>query len=88
MYNETSHKDLRHKITLTILFIIAVLIFITAIAYAAVCPVNTQFEVISHSSYGNIVYDKDTKVMYVVSQTKVYSPLYEADGSLKLYKGK
>ena len=30
-------------------------------------------------------YDKETKVMYVSSKDGVFSPLYNADGSLKTY---
>lgn len=45
------------------------------------------------TNYGDfsIVYAKDTKVMYVVSNSTYnqssFSPLYNADGSLQIYKG-
>lgn len=41
----------------------------------------------SHTSY-SIMYDKETKVIYAVSNsgTKTFCPLYNADGSLKVYK--
>ena len=45
------------------------------------------------ANYGDfsIVYAKDTKVMYVVSNESYnrssFTPLYNADGSLQIYKG-
>lgn len=45
-------------------------------------------EIESHLSY-EIVYDKETKVMYAKSNsgTMTFCPLYNADGTLKLYEG-
>ena len=51
-------------------------------------PDNTLIEIESHFTYA-IMYDKDTKVMYyrgMAAETDL-SPLYNADGSLKLYSG-
>lgn len=44
-------------------------------------------EIESHLSY-EIVYDKDTRVIYAKSNsgTNTFCPLYNADGTLKLYK--
>jgi hypothetical protein len=42
------------------------------------------------SSFENqwkIVYAKDTKVKYVILNRKGISPLYNADGTLQIYKG-
>lgn len=44
-------------------------------------------EIESHSSY-DIVYDKDTRVIYAKSNsgTNTFCPLYNADGTLKTHK--
>lgn len=57
--------------------------------------INNQFIIVSEDhniNTGNlyITYDKDTKVMYYIA-TGAYkyaiSPIYDTDGSIKIYKG-
>lgn len=49
------------------------------------------FEYVSDEGRFRIAYDKETKVMYAVSDSGhahgVVTPLFDADGSPKLYKG-
>lgn len=55
-----------------------------------------QFTVVeerSNDDYGSlyIVYDNDTKVMYYLNRgyhTSFMSPIYESDGSIRVYNGK
>ena len=47
---------------------------------------NTQFIPLEHHAYFNIVYDKDTKVMYTMSRDGTLTPIYYPDGTLRLYK--
>lgn len=57
--------------------------------------INNQFIIVSEDhniNTGNlyITYDKDTKVMYYVSTGSykyAISPIYDTDGSVKIYKG-
>lgn len=57
--------------------------------------INNQFVIVSKDhniNTGNlyITYDKDTKVMYYIASASykyVISPIYDTDGSIKIYKG-
>ena len=53
---------------------------------------SDYFVEIQHSSQYRIVYDPNTMVMYTMSRTThnqgLVTPLYNADGSLLLYRGK
>lgn len=37
--------------------------------------------------YMYLCYDKDTGVMYILSEPGVLTPLYNADGTLRIYEG-
>ena len=46
-----------------------------------------MFVTVSEGSLYNVLYDKDTKVMYVNSYRGVFAMLVNADGTPKLYEG-
>ena len=48
---------------------------------------NDMFVTVSEGSLYNVLYDKDTKVMYVNSYRGVFAMLVNADGTPKLYEG-
>lgn len=48
---------------------------------------DDMFVTVSEGSLYNVLYDKDTKVMYVNSYRGVFAMLVNADGTPKLYKG-
>ena len=48
---------------------------------------DNMFVTVSEGSLYNVLYDKDTKVMYVNSYRGVFAVLVNADGTPKLYKG-
>ena len=58
--------------------------------YSSTTPVEVEsttfYKVERMTGSTTIVYDKDTRVMYVYSYQFGLRPLYNADGSLKLYK--
>ena len=74
---------------LLIIFLILVLIKVTMIVCGteSVEKSDVFVTIESHASY-SIMYDKETRVIYAVSRSgsRVFSPLYNADGTLKLYK--
>lgn len=54
---------------------------------------NSMFVCIETTDYWKIVYHKETKVMYAVNKNTwnnagcgVFSPLYNADGTLQIYE--
>lgn len=79
-----------------IIFLIVIIVSVTCICISKVCTTESTndttdamfVEIESHLSY-IIVYDKDTKVMYFRgnSASANLCPLYNADGSLKIYSG-
>ena len=48
---------------------------------------DDMFVTVSEGSLYNVLYDKDTKVMYVNSYRGVFAMLVNADGTPKLYEG-
>lgn len=79
-----------------IIFLIVIIVSVTCICISKVCTTESTndttdamlVEIESHFTYA-IMYDKDTKVMYyrgMAAETDL-CPLYNADGSLKLYSG-
>ena len=48
---------------------------------------NDMFVTVSEGRLYDVLYDKDTKVMYVNSYRGVFAMLVNADGTPKLYKG-
>ena len=48
---------------------------------------NDMFVTVSEGSLYSVLYDKDTKVMYVNSYRGVFAMLVNADGTPKLYEG-
>ena len=48
---------------------------------------DDMFVTVSKGSLYNVLYEKDTKVMYVNSYRGVFAVLVNADGTPKLYKG-
>ena len=53
---------------------------------------TTDIHLFEHVGYGTrlaeeVVYDKETKVMYVVDSNRGYTMLVNADGTPRLYKG-
>ena len=48
---------------------------------------DDMFVTVSEGSLYNVLYDKDTKVMYVNSYRGVFEMLVNADGTPKLYEG-
>lgn len=89
-------NDILHGVIIVIL--IAIIFSVVGICIYKACttqettqvegPDDMLIEIESHFSYV-IAYDKDTKVMYFrgCSAEADLCPLYNADGSLKLYSG-
>ena len=48
---------------------------------------DDMFVTVSEGSLYNVLYDKDTKVMYIKSYRGVFEMLVNADGTPRLYKG-
>lgn len=87
-------KNIKYNAKDIFLALIIILLVIVGMAIYKICTTqaeatdDTLVEIESHFTYA-IMYDKDTKVMYyrgMAAETDL-CPLYNADGSLKLYSG-
>lgn len=85
---------MKDKLIIALLIISIVSIVCTCIFICCTSSENTEHNesgvfvaIESHLSY-EIVYDKDTRVIYAKSNsgTNTFCPLYNADGTLKTYK--
>ena len=47
---------------------------------------NYQFIPLEHHAIFDIVYDKENKVMYTMSLNGTLTPIYNPDGTIRLYK--
>lgn len=81
-------------IAVLIVVIIALLVIIPAGCKEQQEEFNSDFTLVivkysptPTTRYVYLCYDKETKVMYILSEPGVLTPLYNADGTLRLYDG-
>ena len=84
-------NNVKSKLIAIIIIVILVIIGLSFIGCDntnnSVKASDDMFVTISEGRLYDVLYDKDTKVMYVNSYRGVFAMLVNADGTPKLYKG-
>lgn len=80
-------KKLKKSTKNTIFFFVKIfLIVVVSIIILTIYSKNTTMKIVDMGIGKIVYYDTETKVMYLMSN-KTVTPLYNADGTLKLYEG-